>query len=328
MGNTPQKGKPKLKVIAGGGKSKLDDDIDVLFKLPLAEFIGARKTLSARLKKEGRGDDADLVTTLGKPSVSAWAVNQVYWRHRESFDQLMATGQLFRESQKTGKVADMREALDTRRDVLSELSDLATTVLRDAGHNPSLDTVRRIATTLEAMSAYAVLPNGLSAGRLAEDIDPPGFDSLGAFAAAPAIRTAGVQSISSTKKPAIPALKTQPALKPLAKVNRLEEVRQAKLAAAKASVQDAKKLFAEAQARTRNLEATQKKADKEAREAERHKLEAEERFKKAITASVEATRRSRVIGSELEQAVRAVENAKRTVEKASQELESLFANPR
>ena len=34
--------------------SKLEDEIDALFTLPLAEFTGARNTLAARLKKEGR----------------------------------------------------------------------------------------------------------------------------------------------------------------------------------------------------------------------------------------------------------------------------------
>src|SRR6185369_10586755 len=55
-------------------KSKLEDDIDALFRLPLAEFTGERNTLSARLKKEGRRNDADRVKLLAKPSVSAWAV--------------------------------------------------------------------------------------------------------------------------------------------------------------------------------------------------------------------------------------------------------------
>src|SRR6266404_8550768 len=160
---------------------KLDDDIDALFKLPLTEFISARKALAARLKQNGFVSEAEGVKALTKPSISAWTVNQLYWRHREAFDELIATGQRFRKAQATGKMVNMREALDARRDALSHLSDLATEVLRDAGHNPSLDTLRRIATTLEALSAYISFSDGLTLGRLTEDIDPPGFDSLGSF---------------------------------------------------------------------------------------------------------------------------------------------------
>jgi len=57
---------------------KLNDDVDELFKLPLAEFIDARNSLAKQLKQSGRTDDANLVKTLAKPSVSAWTVNQLY----------------------------------------------------------------------------------------------------------------------------------------------------------------------------------------------------------------------------------------------------------
>src|SRR5262249_2104164 len=121
-----------------------------------------------------------------KPSISAWTVNQLYLHHRESFDQLIATGQRLRQAQsknRAGKPLDLRATFDERREVLAQLSDLATAVLREAGSNPALDTLRRIATPLEAMSAYASLPDGVAAGRLIKDIDPPGFDSLAGFAA-------------------------------------------------------------------------------------------------------------------------------------------------
>ena len=143
-------------------KGHFEDDFDALFRLPLSEFIGARKTLAARLKQAGHGNEADRVKALVKPSISAWAVNQLYWKHREAFDRLIATGQRFRQAQSSrlaGKAADMRGPLDARRESLSELSDLATALLRDAGHNPTPDTIRRITTTLEAMSAYASLPD-------------------------------------------------------------------------------------------------------------------------------------------------------------------------
>src|SRR6266704_3347958 len=136
---------------------KLDDDIDALFKLPLTEFVGARKALAARLKQNGLVSEAEGVKALAKPSISAWTVNQLYWRHREAFDELIATGQRFHKAQTSGKMVNMREALDARREALSHLSDLATEALSDAGHNPLLDTLRRISTTLEALSVATSL---------------------------------------------------------------------------------------------------------------------------------------------------------------------------
>src|SRR5215467_11730128 len=80
----------------GETKGKLKDEVDALFKLPLAEFTGVRNSLAARLKRDGCADDASLVKALAKPSVSAWAVNQLHWKHPEAFDRLLATGQRFR----------------------------------------------------------------------------------------------------------------------------------------------------------------------------------------------------------------------------------------
>ena len=69
-----------------------DSDIDALFQLPPGEFTAARNALASRLKKGGHADEAEAVKALPKPSVSAWAVNQLFWKHRKPFDRLMAAG--------------------------------------------------------------------------------------------------------------------------------------------------------------------------------------------------------------------------------------------
>ena len=308
-------------------KRKLEDDIDALFQLPLTEFIVARKTLAARLKQEGHGDQSNRVKALVKPSISAWAVNQLYWIHREAFDRLIATGQDFRRAQSSrlaGKVADMREALDARREALSELSTLATTVLREAGHNPTPDMVRRITTTLEAMSAYASLPGDIAPGRMTQDVDPPGFDSL-------ASSFSSVAMPARTKEPArvIPFRKDNSAKNaprnavPNGDARQIEKARQAKIGAAKASVQEAKRVLVKAQTRARNAAAAQKKAQAEAKQKEKLRREAEERFDKARAASDDAGRRAQSVASELEEAATALKGAKHTLEVTSKELESL-----
>src|SRR5262245_13406605 len=128
-------------------RTKLDNDVDELFKAPLAEFTGTRNALAARLKKEGRGEDADRIKALTKPSVSAWAVNQLYWNQRDAYDRLIEAGERLRHaqaSQLAGKTADIREPRDARRDALTDLSRLAAGLLADAGHNASPETMRRI----------------------------------------------------------------------------------------------------------------------------------------------------------------------------------------
>ena len=291
-------------------KSKLEDDIDALFRLPLAEFTGERNTLAARLKKEGRRDDADRVKLLAKPSVSAWAVNQLYWDHRQAFDQLMASGKRLRPAQKlrlAGKVASVRDSLDARREALVHLSDLAEELLREAGSNPSLDTLRRVTTTLEALSAHALHSDGPTPGRLTQDLDPPSFDSLASL----------MSSVAVTEEIDEPVTPVRKSSANVANVRRLEEARRAKIADAKVTLQDAKKSLSEARARVQSLESTQKKANAEVKEAEKI-------LEKATAALSDAVRRAKSVATEVDEATKTVEVAKRAIEQATKELESLL----
>jgi len=305
----------------------------------LAEFTGARNTLAARLKKSGRGDvdgEADLVKALVKPSISAWAVNQLYWNHREAFDRLLESSGRFQKAQSSrhaGKLADMREALDARRKALSHLSDLATSLLRDAGHNPTLDTSRRVTNTLEAMSVYSSRSDAPRPGRLTQDVDPPGFEALAAFIPGagmmePARDTAGEPArFTPSRKPpksGSAATNTRRKVAPDTDVRQLEETRKAGIANAKVLLQDAKRVLNEARARAQSLQAAQKKADAEAKEAEKQSRQAEERWEKARTASEDAAQRVRSVAVEVKASAKSVEDAKRTVEKTSEELEKLF----
>lgn len=313
---------------------KLKDEVDDLFKLPLAEFTDARNELAKRLKQSGRADDANLVKTLTKPSVSAWTVNQLYWNHRVAFDRLLAAGQRFHKAQASGlagKVADLRGSLDARREALLRLSELAESLLSDAGHNPSPDTIRRVNTTLEAVSAHASVSDGPTLGRLSQDVDPPGFELLASFVSDPgAMRAAR----ASQKSAAVVSISQQKAVRDTRQVDEKREAeekrkeRQVRIAAAKLSLQSAKRSLVSARTHAQSLDAAQKKANAEAKEAEKRKREAEDRLKHASAAYEQAAERARSVAEEASAASEAVENARRTVEKETKELESLFSELR
>jgi len=311
--------------MAKNGKGNLEDEIDALFKLPLTEFTPARNTLASQLKKDGRANDANLVKSLTKPSISAWAVNQLYWHHRQEFDSLIATGQRYRQAQKsrtTGKIADVRGSLDARRNSLNDLTELATELLQEAGSNPAPDTIRRITTTLEALSAYSSVSDGPTPGRLTNDVDPPGFESLASL-------FAGSVAMKAKTEPA----RSAPAQKPsksssqsvdLQKKRELEQTRQIKIAAAKLAIQNAKRSLTEAKAKVQRLESAQKKVQAEAKQAEKELREAEQRFKKAKFIAEDAKQSYENVLAETAEAKREAEDARREVDHASKELEVLF----
>ena len=80
-----------------------------------------------------------------------------------------------------GKITDIRGPMAERREALSGLSRLSAELLRKAGHNPTPDTMRRITTTLEALSTGSSSSHAPRWGRLTDDIGAPGFDSLALF---------------------------------------------------------------------------------------------------------------------------------------------------
>jgi hypothetical protein len=292
-------------------------EVDELFQLPLAEFTLARNALAARLKKAGRDEDAAFVKGLAKPTLSAWTVNQLYWRHRGAFDRLMTAGAAFRAAQSAqlaGRPADLRGPLEARRDALADLARTASAILREAGHAPTPDMMRRITTTLEALAAHGSAPGAPPAGRLTDDIDPPGLETLAAL-----VPGVGVSSRRSgpTRVLAFTAARRGRAEKvELLDERRREGERRARRAAAKAAVQAAERDLREARRRAQQAEAALKRAAARAKEAEREKVAAEERLEQAAAAAEQARQQARAVASQAEEAAQAVEDAEHALEQA------------
>jgi molecular chaperone DnaK (HSP70) len=238
-------------------------------------------------------------------------------------------------------MADLRGSLDARSEALSHLADLATVLLRDAGHNPTPDTIHRITTTLEALSAHATFSDGPTPGRLTEDVDPPSFASLASLISGiPGISATG--ATKRTEQPAriTPSQKSGSAVakprqaKPTTnakKVSEDEQTRRVGIAAARVSLQEARRSLTEAQRRAQRSEAARKKAladakkaDAETSQAEKHLRDAEQRFNKASAASQDASHRAGRISAEAKEAAQGVEDAERAIEKASNELQLLL----
>lgn len=268
----------------------LETDLDALFRLPLTEFTAARNALAARLKKVGLADEANRVKSLSKPPVSAWTVNQLYWKHRDSFDKLIAAGERFGHAhalQLAGKTADTREPLAARREALSDLLRFADTLLRDSGHNPTPDTLRRITTTLETLSSLRPPSEASRPGRLTEDLAPTGFDWLSAF----------IPGAEQAEPPKSEQTQPDPAL-------------------AKAAVEAAEEALEKARTTAQELIATLREARSRADETEKDRRAAEARLDQATVAAQEARQRLQSVSAEAERAANEIKAAERSVDEA------------
>jgi hypothetical protein len=294
-------------------------DIDALYRLPLAEFTAARNALAVRVKKAG--GDADAIKALTKPSISAWAVNQLFWRHRREFDRLMDAGERFRDAQAAqlaGKNADLRAPLEARREALR----LAASLLHDAGSPASPDMMRRVTTTLEALAVYGRHDGAPPAGRLHDDVDPPGFEALSALV--PRVGTGKADGPSRVltfrQEPPKPPKKK---LDPETAARQEEQERKAATAAARAAIQEAERTLRDARRDMQAAEAALKKVAARTKQAEKEKADAEAQLEKATAAAEDARQEARRVAADAETAAQTVEDAERALEKARKVLQDI-----
>jgi hypothetical protein len=281
-------------------RSKIDAEIDALFQLPLAEFTGARNALAALLKKDGRGDDAARVKALAKATATAWAVNQLYWRDRKDFERLLALSAKVRKAH-TGASPDLRDLLEERRALVSELAGRAEAILREGGHAVTPDAMRRIAITLESLASWGHTEGAPQAGRLTTDLEPLGFDGLAALMGGAKLEPAKVLQFRIARERATNEKKSA------------EETAAAR-AQAKEAIKAAEKALTAAQRSAERAEAALEKATERAEAIERQKQEIDARY-------AEAKEAARVASAEAKKAAQTVTSAERTLERARAALE-------
>jgi hypothetical protein len=151
--------------------------IDDLYKKPLDEFVAARNALA----KTRSGDEAAHIKRLAKPTAVPWAINQVYWHDRATYDQLLDRGKQLRTAQLAalrGRAADVQAATDAHRKALAAAAKSAARFAERARSRPNLEhaNLDQLMRTLEALSLAAEPPE--PHGRLTHVLAPAGFEAL------------------------------------------------------------------------------------------------------------------------------------------------------
>lgn len=284
--------------------------------MPLGEFTAARNKLAAQLKKEGRAAEANEVKALAKPSASAWVVNQLYWRHRESFNRLLATGERLRRAHAKDLTGDAaRDAVNARREAMAELTRLAELiVLRDGSHSATRDLMRRATTTLEALSSYAPSTGAPVAGRLTDDLQPPGFEAIAGL-----LPENGKRKASGQIPMALPHAEPVTRRAGIAAVaQRDEKDRKALVAAAKVAVRDAERALSTARKQAERAAAKAETAAKRAKELEGERTRVEKQLARASSDAEAAQAQAREAATSADAATKSAASAERALEQARQ----------
>jgi hypothetical protein len=164
----------------------LDEATDHLYSVDLDAFVPERTRLARELRDAGDRSAAEQVAKLKKPTVAAWALNQLARKRRRDVDLLLDAGHRLRQAQEGVVSGADREAFEkaqkTQRDALRRLTQQASQLLGGA----SSQALSQISGTLRAAAVSEEGRELLARGRFTTPLEPEGFDVFGALPAPPA----------------------------------------------------------------------------------------------------------------------------------------------
>jgi hypothetical protein len=166
----------------------IDEATDSLYGADLDGFVAERTRLARELRDEGDRAGAERVAKLKKPTVAAWALNQLARGRRRDVDLLLDAGHRLRQAQEGVVGGADREAFEkaqsTQRDALRRLTQEASQLLGGA----SSQALSQISGTLRAAAVSEEGRELLARGRFTTPLEPDGFDVFGALPVSRAAR--------------------------------------------------------------------------------------------------------------------------------------------
>jgi hypothetical protein len=247
-----------------------------LYGLPLERFIPERKGLAKELRSSGKRDQAEAVAALRKPSLAAWAVNQLVRTQRRDVGALFKAGDAARRAQAallagSGNGPALRAALDDERAAVDRLTRAARGLLSTEGHELSPAILERVADTLHAAALQEEARGQVKDGCLDRELRHVGLAGAG-FGGEPQARSRTRSKASADRTEAGSALRkregdarrtVERAARDLRAAEDRATAAAAALTAAKETLEQAKQALAEARRRAREAEAAHGRARRE-----------------------------------------------------------------
>ncbi len=161
-------------------------DAHGLYGLPLEQFVSARGALAKTLRGEGSREQAAHVAGLRKPSVAAWAVNQLVRTQTHAVAALFDAGDQLRQAESEllagrGDAPTLRAAAEHEREAVDRLADAARGLLSSQGHELTQTTLDRVSETLHSAALDDDARAQVQDGCLVRELRHVGFGTNVAF---------------------------------------------------------------------------------------------------------------------------------------------------
>jgi len=287
----------------------IDAAADELYGLPPREFTHARDARAKEVRGEGNREAADAIKELRKPTVAAWALNQLARRRPKDVERLVKAGKALRAAQEElvagGDRAAFQEAANGERELVADLSAAATAITSEAGERGA-GLQEKVAGTLHAAALDDGIARELRAGRLVREREAIGGFG-GPTTAAPARGGAGSRSSAASGRGAKAArslTRDRDAAKRAEQRQRESAEQRQRVSAAMTDERHARR---ELEAARRALKNAQQRADA----AAAHAAEAAERARATAERLKEAKRSATTAQTAHRRATGALESAER-----------------
>jgi hypothetical protein len=180
-----------------------EEVVDKLYGAPLDEFTARRDARAKELRGSDR-EAAGAVKKLRKPSVSAWAVNQLARQAPDDVEALLAAGAALRQAQLGGGDRDsIRESSRDEREAVERLVSGAAALLRKAGRGAGDAALEEVRETLRAAASDEEARELIRRGVLTAARRPVGLGGFeAAFAAGPAVASGAAEAEAEAAAPA------------------------------------------------------------------------------------------------------------------------------
>ncbi|MGB9182915.1 MAG: hypothetical protein WCB67_02535 [Solirubrobacteraceae bacterium] len=164
-----------------------------LYGLPRELFVPERGALAKSLRAEGDREQAASVAGLRKPSVAAWAVNQLIRTQDRAVASLFQAGDALLHTQAEllagrGDARALREAAERERVAVDELVNVSRGLLSTNGYELTQTTLDNVTATLHAAALSEEAREKVRQGCLERELRYVGFGTSEA-PAAPALGT-------------------------------------------------------------------------------------------------------------------------------------------
>jgi len=156
----------------------LDEAVNQLYGLAPDEFLDARRQLVLATKTAGEPDLAKAIGALRKPTVAAWAVNQLTRRQPDQIERLLTLAASLHDAQERVDGPALKELGRERTKLIDELVRSCMQTVQKAGGSLTPSAANQMRETFVAALASTAATDAVASGQLTRALSYAGFGDV------------------------------------------------------------------------------------------------------------------------------------------------------